>query len=96
MKITLTVTLVLACMQAQFMMATVAVSPDPEVTCNSCCQGPAGIPGIPGSNGNHGQQGLVGIRGDAGSPGAVGEPGVKGAVDQMDRLVGQELKGIMD
>ncbi|XP_071805231.1 cerebellin-1-like [Asterias amurensis] len=77
MKITLAVTIVLACMQVQFLVATAAVSPDPGMTCNSCCQGPAGIPGIPGSNGNHGQ-GLVGPRGDAGSPGEVGQPGVKG------------------
>ncbi|XP_071805023.1 uncharacterized protein [Asterias amurensis] len=77
MKITLAVAIVLAFMQVQFLVATAAVSPDPGMTCNSCCQGPAGIPGIPGSNGNHGQ-GLVGPRGDAGSPGEVGQPGVKG------------------
>ncbi|XP_071806027.1 uncharacterized protein [Asterias amurensis] len=77
MKITIAVAIVLAFMQVQFLVATAAVSPDPGLTCNSCCQGPAGIPGIPGSNGNHGQ-GLVGQRGDAGSPGEVGQPGVKG------------------
>ncbi|XP_033642449.1 complement C1q and tumor necrosis factor-related protein 9-like [Asterias rubens] len=77
MKITIAVAIVLAFMQVQFLVATAAVSPDPGLTCNSCCQGPAGIPGIPGSNGNHGQ-GLVGTRGDAGSPGEVGQPGAKG------------------
>ncbi|XP_033642431.1 otolin-1-like [Asterias rubens] len=77
MKFTITVALVVAFMRVQFMVATVAVSPDPGMTCNSCCQGPAGIPGIPGSNGNHGQ-GIVGPRGDAGSPGEVGQPGAKG------------------
>ena len=77
MKITIAVAIVLAFMQVWLLVATAAVSPDPGLTCNSCCQGPAGIPGIPGSNGNHGQ-GLVGPRGDAGSPGEVGQPGAKG------------------
>ncbi|XP_071804956.1 uncharacterized protein [Asterias amurensis] len=87
MKITLAVAIVLAFMQVQFLVATAAVSPDSGMTCNSCCQGPAGIPGIPGSNGNHGQ-GLVGPRGDAGSPGEVGQPGVKGDKGS-DGLVGE-------
>ncbi|XP_033642452.1 complement C1q and tumor necrosis factor-related protein 9-like [Asterias rubens] len=77
MKITIAVAIVLALMQVWLLVATAAVSPNPGLTCNSCCQGPAGIPGIPGSNGNHGQ-GLVGPRGDAGSPGEVGQPGAKG------------------
>ncbi|XP_071805220.1 uncharacterized protein [Asterias amurensis] len=87
MKITLAVAIVLAFMQVQFLVATAAVSPDSGMTCNSCCQGPAGIPGIPGSNGNHGQ-GLVGPRGDAGSPGEVGQPGVKGDKGS-DGLIGE-------
>ncbi|XP_071806052.1 uncharacterized protein [Asterias amurensis] len=87
MKITLGVAIVLAFMQVQFLVATAAVSPDSGMTCNSCCQGPAGIPGIPGSNGNHGQ-GLVGPRGDAGSPGEVGQPGVKGDKGS-DGLIGE-------
>ncbi|XP_033642574.1 collagen alpha-1(X) chain-like [Asterias rubens] len=83
------------------MVAKTAVSPDPEMTCNSCCQGPAGIPGIPGSNGNHGQ-GLVGSPGEAGQPGAkgdmgsdglVGEPGAKGDHGQKgEQGVGQPGK----
>ncbi|XP_071805223.1 uncharacterized protein [Asterias amurensis] len=87
MKITKAVAIVLAFMQVQFLVATAAISPDPGLTCNSCCQGPAGIPGIPGSNGNHGQ-GLVGPRGDAGSPGEVGQPGAKGDMGS-DGLVGE-------
>ncbi|XP_071805034.1 uncharacterized protein [Asterias amurensis] len=87
MKITIAVAIVLAFMQVQLSVARAAVSPDPGLTCNSCCQGPAGIPGIPGSNGNHGQ-GLVGPRGDAGSPGEVGQPGVKGDKGS-DGLIGE-------
>ncbi|XP_071805884.1 uncharacterized protein [Asterias amurensis] len=88
MKITIsTVTFLLCILQVPFMVAKTAVSPDPEMTCNSCCQGPAGIPGIPGSNGHHGQ-GLVGPRGDAGSPGEVGQPGAKGDMGS-DGLVGE-------
>ncbi|XP_071804957.1 uncharacterized protein [Asterias amurensis] len=89
MKITIaTVTFLLCILQVPFMVAKTTVSPDPETTCNSCCQGPAGIPGIPGSNGNHGQ-GLVGSPGEVGQPGAkgdmgsdglVGEPGAKGDI----------------
>ncbi|XP_033642330.1 complement C1q and tumor necrosis factor-related protein 9A-like [Asterias rubens] len=79
MKISITtVTLLIGILQVHVMVATVAVSPDPEMTCNSCCQGPAGTPGIPGSNGNHGQHGTAGPRGEAGSPGGVGQPGAKG------------------
>ncbi|XP_071805843.1 adiponectin-like [Asterias amurensis] len=63
MKITLAVAIVLACMQVQFLVATAAVSPDSGMTCNSCCQGPAGQPGV---------------KGDKGSDGLVGEPGAKG------------------
>ncbi|XP_071805355.1 uncharacterized protein [Asterias amurensis] len=87
MKITIAVAIVLAFMQVQLLVATAAVSPDPGMSCNSCCQGPAGIPGIPGSNGNHGQ-GIVGPRGDAGSPGEVGQPGAKGDKGS-DGLVGE-------
>ncbi|XP_033642379.1 complement C1q and tumor necrosis factor-related protein 9-like isoform X2 [Asterias rubens] len=102
MKITIsTVTLLLGILQVPFIVAKTAVSPDPEMTCNSCCQGPAGIPGIPGSNGNHGQ-GLVGSPGEAGQPGAkgdmgsdglVGEPGAKGDHGQKgEQGVGQPGK----
>ncbi len=86
MMITSTLALVFGLMKIQFMVATVAVSPDPDVTCNSCCQGRDGIHGIPGSNGNHGP---VGPRGDAGSPGEVGEPGTKGDKGS-DGLVGEQ------
>ena len=102
MKITIsTVTLLFGILQVPFMVAKTAVSPDPEMTCNSCCQGPAGIPGIPGSNGNHGQ-GLVGSPGEVGQPGAkgdkgsdglVGEPGAKGDIGLTgDQGVGQPGK----
>ncbi|XP_071805892.1 uncharacterized protein [Asterias amurensis] len=102
MKITIaTVTLLLGILQVPFMVAKTAVSPDPEITCNSCCRGPAGIPGIPGSNGNHGQ-GLVGSPGEVGQPGAkgdmgsdglVGEPGAKGDTGlKGDQGVGQPGK----
>ncbi|XP_071804953.1 uncharacterized protein [Asterias amurensis] len=87
MKITIAVAIVLAFMQVQFVVVTATVSPDPGLACNSCCQGPAGIPGIPGSNGNHGQ-GLIGPKGDAGSPGEVGQPGAKGDMGS-DGLVGE-------
>ncbi|XP_071805969.1 uncharacterized protein [Asterias amurensis] len=92
MKITIAVAIVFVFMQVQFLVATAAVSPDPGLTCNSCCQGPAGIPGIPGSNGNHGQ-GLVGQRGDAGSPGEVGQPGVKGDKGSDGLVGGPGAKG---
>ncbi|XP_071805836.1 uncharacterized protein [Asterias amurensis] len=102
MKITIsTVTFLLCILQIPFMVAKTAVSPNPEMTCNSCCQGPAGIPGIPGSNGNHGQ-GLVGspgvvgqpgAKGDKGSDGLVGEPGAKGDIGLTgDQGVGQPGK----
>lgn len=88
MKLNIQVILALAVMQVNLIVATIAVSPGQEGTCNSCCQGPAGLPGTPGSNGNHGQHGPVGPRGDAGSPGEVGGPGAKGDKGS-DGLVGE-------
>ncbi|XP_071805894.1 uncharacterized protein [Asterias amurensis] len=93
MKITIsTVPLLLGILQVPFMVAKTAVSPDPEMTCNSCCQGPAGIPGIPGSNGNHGQ-GLVGSPGDVGQPGAKGDKGSDGLVGEPGAKGDTGLKG---
>ncbi|XP_071805845.1 uncharacterized protein [Asterias amurensis] len=93
MKITIsTVPLLLGILQVPFMVAKTAVSPDPEMTCNSCCQGPAGIPGIPGSNGNHGQ-GLVGSPGEVGQPGAKGDKGSDGLVGEPGAKGDTGLKG---
>ncbi|XP_071805015.1 uncharacterized protein [Asterias amurensis] len=93
MNITIsTVTLLLGILQVPFMVAKTAVSPDPEMTCNSCCQGPAGIPGIPGSNGNHGQ-GLVGSPGEVGQPGAKGDNGSDGLVGEPGAKGEHGLKG---
>ena len=46
------------------------------MTCNSCCQGPAGIPGVPGSAGVPGSPGAYGPPGNAGPRGEVGPPGL--------------------
>ena len=57
---------------------------NPTGTCNSYCQGPAGLPGvpgtagaagIPGSPGNHGLPGRDGMKGDVGFKGDMGERG---------------------
>ncbi|XP_071805758.1 uncharacterized protein [Asterias amurensis] len=93
MKITIaTVTLLLGILQVPFMVAKTAVSPDPEMACNSCCQGPAGIPGIPGSNGNHGQ-GIIGSPGEVGQPGAKGDMGSDGLVGERGAKGDTGLKG---
>ena len=61
----------------------------PTDTCNSCCQGPAGLPGvpgtagaagIPGSPGNHGLPGRDGMKGDVGFKGDIGERGERGEI----------------
>ena len=62
---------------------------NPMDTCNSCCQGPAGLPGIPGaagaagipgSPGNHGLPGRDGMKGDVGFKGDIGERGEIGEI----------------
>ncbi|XP_072032820.1 uncharacterized protein [Amphiura filiformis] len=67
------------------------------MTCNSCCQGPAGangvngVPGIPGSPGGYGPQGPVGPKGEIGQPGIhvkgekgeVGIPGLPGVKGEV-------------
>ncbi len=57
------------------------------LTCNSCCQGPAGlngVPGVPGTPGGFGPPGPVGPKGDVGismkgDKGDVGERGLIGS-----------------
>ena len=54
---------------------------EPQPTCNSCCQGPAGTPGIPGvpGTGLHGSHGIPGAVGPKGEPGPIGI-GIKGEI----------------
>ncbi|XP_072035361.1 uncharacterized protein [Amphiura filiformis] len=58
---------------------------DPNMNCNSCCQGlagingipgPAGIPGSNGHNGSPGRDGRDGLKGESGNKGDKGEIGV--------------------
>ena len=68
-------------------MVTTQSSVDPtdgrgsSSACNSCCQGPAGLPGIPGAGGSPGHNGLPGrdgMRGEAGRQGVAGDGGEMG------------------
>ena len=52
----------------------------PATTCNSCCQGPAGLPGVPGVPGSNGLHGRDGLKGEAGMNGVAGNKGEAGAV----------------
>lgn len=56
-----------------------------SMTCNSCCQGPAGIPGVPGSAGIPGSPGGFGPQGPVGPKGDIGQPGlsVKGGKGEI-------------
>ena len=62
------------------------VNTQAESSCNTCCQGPSGIPGSPGHNGFPGRDGLRGeqgdsamrIMGDKGDRGEAGLPGTEG------------------
>ncbi len=85
-------------------LATVTVAPDESqpVQCNSCCQGPAGIPGIPGSAGIPGSNGLpgrdglrgeTGMKGDVGEPGGVGERGPTGPQGHLGETGDRGLQG---
>ncbi len=85
-------------------LSTVTVVPDESqpISCNSCCQGPAGIPGIPGpagipgSNGLPGRDGLrgeIGIKGDVGESGGVGERGPPGPQGPLGEKGDQGLQG---
>ncbi|XP_072047950.1 uncharacterized protein [Amphiura filiformis] len=70
--------LLLICVHVIGSLSTVAPDEAQPLPCNSCCQGPAGIPGIPGSAGIPGSNGLPGrdgLRGEMGMKGEVGVPG---------------------
>ncbi|XP_072033639.1 uncharacterized protein [Amphiura filiformis] len=58
-------------------------NPSSTLTCNNCCQAPAGVPGmpgVPGSPGGYGPLGPAGPKGEVGQPGisVKGEPGQVG------------------
>ena len=72
---------------------------EPQMSCNSCCQGPAGregspgIPGVPGSNGIPGNIGPKGDRGDS-VKGDVGSPGQKGDIGSPGLRGDSGLRGL--
>lgn len=58
-------------------------------TCNSCCQGPAGLPGVPGAAAIPGSPGHNGLPGRDGMRGERGEPGVSVKGEKGDIGFGQ-------
>ena len=76
-------------------VGTVVQDQTSPMTCNSCCQGPSGIPGVPGSAGVPGSPGAYGPPGNAGPRGEVGSPGlsVKGEKGEVGERGGPGLSG---
>ncbi len=80
------------------------IAQDPDITtqthpCNTCCQGPSGLPGIPGSSGHNGlpgRDGIKGDKGDIGSPGVgdIGPSGPRGPVGEKGEIGGIGLRGL--
>ena len=76
--------------------------PQPNGSCNTCCQGPTGPqgnPGIPGVPGTNGVQGYIGpkgdsIKGDKGVQGDVGQRGEKGSVGNQGLKGDGGLRGL--
>ena len=72
----------------------------PSVTCNSCCQGTAGlngVPGVPGVPGRDGLRGEMGLKGEAGEPGFIGSsglPGPQGPVGERGERGDPGLQGL--
>ncbi|XP_072035422.1 uncharacterized protein [Amphiura filiformis] len=85
---------VIMLLNVQTTRCQVVPASDPDLNCNSCCQGSAGINGIPGSagipgsngnNGSPGRDGRDGINGRDGLKGDLGSKGDKGEVGVGER-----------
>ncbi|XP_072037426.1 uncharacterized protein [Amphiura filiformis] len=67
----------------------------PQMSCNGCCQGPAGTPGIPGVPGSNGIPGNIGPKGESGGSvkGDAGPRGENGDIGSVGLRGERGLRG---